>query len=617
MQRLLTDLAKPILPHFSAGRAQVHLGETRGHFGDPAGWLEGFARPLWGLVPLTAGGGEFEHWELWQKGIASGTDPTHPEYWGLAGDMDQRSVEQAAFGLGLAIAPDKLWEPLSIATKEQLTAWLDNINKVKLVHSNWLFFRVLVNLGLRSRGLAWARETVEADLVEIEKFHVTGGWSADGGNGPPYKDGRLGDYYIPWAIQFYALVYTKFLGQDDKERCDRFVERARLFAQDFQYYFDAHGAALPFGRSLTYRFAQGAFWGALAFADIEALPWPVIKGLYMRHLRWWMRQPIFTEAGVLTIGYTYPNLLVAESYNSSQSPYWAFKIFLPLALREDHPFWKAEEAPLPSRRAIHTVPGAKLVLVTDPRTHDVTAINPGQPVLDWPRNAIHKYSKCAYSTRFAFAVPSSAPTPTEGALDNGLSLSDDDRYFRVRDQCLDAEVKDGVAYSRAPYWPDVEVRTWLIAQQTGHIRIHHLRTARKLAALEGGFAVSWTARAALTTEIAEKVVVRTPWGAAALRNVFGKRTGEIVDLGANSHLMASLSTMPVLRSTHDPGEYWLACWAGGAETSDDFHEATRFSVIIEGAQCRLMRNDELWWSTTGSQCGTSSAARLRSLEEPA
>ena len=35
----------------------------------------------------------------------------------------------------------------------------------------------------------------------------------------------------------------------------------------------ADGGAFPFGRSLTYRMAQGSFWGALALADVDALDW--------------------------------------------------------------------------------------------------------------------------------------------------------------------------------------------------------------------------------------------------------------------------------------------------------------------------------------------------------
>ena len=43
LQRFARDLTAPLLPHFSAGRAQVRLGPNRAHYGDPAGWLEAHA----------------------------------------------------------------------------------------------------------------------------------------------------------------------------------------------------------------------------------------------------------------------------------------------------------------------------------------------------------------------------------------------------------------------------------------------------------------------------------------------------------------------------------------------------------------------------------------------
>lgn len=79
LQRLVQDLTEPIVPCFSAGRAQVEIGENRALYGDPAGLLEGFARPLWGIVPLLAGNGTFARTNLWQQGLANGTDPAHPE----------------------------------------------------------------------------------------------------------------------------------------------------------------------------------------------------------------------------------------------------------------------------------------------------------------------------------------------------------------------------------------------------------------------------------------------------------------------------------------------------------------------------------------------------------
>ncbi len=619
-QRLLRDLVAPLLPHFSAGRAQVKLGANRAHYGDPAGWLEGFARPLWGLAPLAAGSGRFDFWPLWQQGLVSGADPAHAEYWGRAGDYDQRSVEQGAFGFALTLAPERMWEPLNPAARERLSAWLQNINQVKLVQSNWLFFRVLVNLGLRHCGEKWSEENLEADLAQIDRFYVGDGWYTDGAGGPPYRDGRTGDYYVPMAFHFYGLLYARLASADDPTRAARFVERARRFAEDFQHWFAADGAALPFGRSLTYRFAQGAFWGALAFAAVEALPWGVIKGIYLRHLRWWMRQPIFSETGLLTIGYAYPNLCMAESYNSPGSPYWALKAFLPLALPESHPFWRAEEAPLPPRRRVHTVPGAKLVLVTDPRTRDVTAVNPGQPVLDWPRNASQKYSKCAYATRGGFGVPTSVATPTEGGLDSVISLSDDGRFFRVREQCFDPAVRDGVAFSHWEPWPGVELRTWLLAEPAGHLRIHRLRTARKIWSVEAGFAVPYTDKTTrqLLADAAPGPIVRAPHGASALRNLGVERQADCTDVGANGNLMASLSAMPLLRAAHEPGKYWLMCYAAASgETNDAFPDAADFAVELNGDVVRVLRRGEPWWSSAGGPCGESSPARLASLAQPA
>ena len=58
-----------------------------------------------------------------------------------------------------------------------------------------------------------------------------------------------------------------------------------------------------------------SFWGALAFADVELpapLTWGMVKGIVMRHLRWWQTQHnIWSSSGTLTIGYSYPNMYVS------------------------------------------------------------------------------------------------------------------------------------------------------------------------------------------------------------------------------------------------------------------------------------------------------------------
>ena len=79
-----------------------------------------------------------------------------------------------------------------------------------------------------------------------------------------------------------------------------------MFAQDFMWWFARSGEAIPYGRSLTYRFAQTAFWAALAFSGSEAVPWGILRGLISRHFRYWFRQPILDCEDKLTIGYAIP-----------------------------------------------------------------------------------------------------------------------------------------------------------------------------------------------------------------------------------------------------------------------------------------------------------------------
>jgi hypothetical protein len=620
LQQLVQTLVAPVLPHFSPGKAAVRLGAQHAWYGEPSELLEGFSRPLWGLIPLGAGGGAFAHWDDWREGLASGTDPEHPEFWGWPGDFDQRMVEMAALGLGLMLLPEELWRPLSPTTQAHLAVWLGRVNTVRPVDSNWRFFRVLVNLALRRRGLPWSAENLATDLQRLDEFHLGEGWYSDGRTGPSLRDGRIGDYYGPMGMHFYGLIYAQLEAETNSARAATYLERARSFAQDFIYWFAPDGPALPFGRSLTYRCAQGAFWGALAFAGVEALPWGVIKGVYLRHLRWWMRQPIFTETGLLTIGYTYPNLLMAETYNGPGSPYWALKIFLPLALPDSHPFWQAEEAPLPARKLIHSVPRAGLVVVAESKTGAVTALNPGQAVEDWPRHAPHKYSKFAYSTRFGFSVPAGAPSVAEGGFDSMLALSDDDRRYRGRDHCFEPEVRDGVAYSRWLPWPDVEVRTWLIAGDSGHVRVHRINSRRRLWSAECGFATGFDRRTTLLLRSGVgQIEIQTPMGSSAVRDLTGGRTPESVELGVNSHLLFSLAAMPVLRAEHEPGEFWLACVATGGAPRDKSSGTgvapdAAYVVRIEREICTIQCDGLPWWETSGPGCGRSEPARLHLLQ---
>lgn len=556
LQAAVRALFAPLRPRFSPGAARVRLGATGAHYDDHAAELEGFARPLWGLAPLAAGGGAFDGWELYRRGLANGSDPQHPEFWGEPEDRNQRLVEMAAIGLALALIPGQIWEPLGPRERANLARWLGAINRVGTVDSNWLFFRVLVNLGLARGGAGHDEAATRAALERLEQFYQGDGWYSDG-------DNQQRDYYIPFAFHYYGLVYAELAGGRDPERARRFRERAALFAQQFVHWFSADGAALPFGRSLSYRFAQGSFWGALAFAGVEALPWGVLKGLALRHLRWWARQPIFNPDGTLSIGYAYPNLNMAEQYNAPGSPYWALKFFLPLALPETHPFWRAEEQPLPELPPVQHQPHAHMILCRDPAGRHVVALASGQHE-PWIRHAGEKYAKFAYSTAFGFSVPLGRRGLTQAAADSVLALSDDGECYRVRERPVEARAERGALYARWRPIPGVEVETWLIPAGLWHLRLHRLRTDKPLWSAEGGFALDRSgddvlARAGLEQARAGLALARYPAGGSGLRDLLGRRQGRVLRVDPNTNLLRPRTVLPTLVAEHTPGEHWLAC----------------------------------------------------------
>ena len=83
---LMHKFLDPLKPYYSAGCARLHLGETGVTYNQNAIELEAFSRPLWALVPFWVGGGSDPEFEaIYRKGLAVGTDPENPEYWGTTG----------------------------------------------------------------------------------------------------------------------------------------------------------------------------------------------------------------------------------------------------------------------------------------------------------------------------------------------------------------------------------------------------------------------------------------------------------------------------------------------------------------------------------------------------
>ena len=160
-QSMLLDMIKPLVSHYSSAGAHLNVGVTAAAYGNRIAGMEGFSRVLWGLVPFWAGGGtEDTFLSLYQRGLASGPDPESDEFWGHLGDRDQRMVEMAAISFGILLIPELLWEPLTDRQKDNLAAWLGEINLHTQPENNWQFFKVVTNLALKSVNRRWNPEQV-------------------------------------------------------------------------------------------------------------------------------------------------------------------------------------------------------------------------------------------------------------------------------------------------------------------------------------------------------------------------------------------------------------------------------------------------------------------------
>ncbi|KAI0389899.1 hypothetical protein F5Y17DRAFT_96749 [Xylariaceae sp. FL0594] len=511
VQELLRALLDPLEPFFSPAKARVRCpGATAVRFDQTASEVEGICRPLWGLACLLAGGGEYHGTEWWIDGIKSGTDPESPEFWGYPRDNDQRMVEMCPLGYALAVAP-VIWQSLDERERTNVESWLGNsINEKNMPNTNWLWFRVFANLGLKKNGGKFSQQRLDSDIEHLDTFYRGDGWSNDGPEGIHQMD----YYSSSFAIHFLQLLYAKLADEEEPERAAEFKKRAQIAALDLVHYYDEEGRAIPFGRSVGYRFAMVSFWGALAYAGVELpkpLTWGMVKGIVLRHLRWWQTQPdIWSSSGTLTIGYSYPNMYMAENYNSPGSPYWACLAFICLAVPADHPFWTSEEEyhgeVIPKIKELRH-PGHIMSYLGG----HCMLLSSGQ-ACSYPMKGTHaKYGAFAYSSAYGYSVPPGVFTLEQYALASQLGLSDDGgEYWKTRRLSQYAAIEHrpsdsataGQETKSTPVlvsiwkpFSDVTVRTTLVppteATPNWHIRAHRIENAasRVLKTADGSFAI--------------------------------------------------------------------------------------------------------------------------------
>jgi len=451
-------------------------------------------------------------------------------------------------GMGMAMVPQQFFFALPKAAQENLYRWLSQINRSEMPKNNWVYFRVLVNTGFAVCGLPYDQARLDSDFALINGHYEGDGWYFD------YSTQR--DYYIPWAFQFYGLVYAHLKPKGDN--AEELIKRAKQYAPDFACWFADTGEGVPYGRSLTYRFAQSAFFAAQAYAGAKTntVGYGEMKHILLQNLRYWFQQPIFTRDGVLTIGYRYPNLLMAEGYNAPGSPYWSMKSFLCLAMAEDHPFWQAEEK-APRLPAVSAQPHARHLIVRSDGGRQVTAYQAGNHCEKHAHNEA-KYEKFAYSTAFGFSVSKCRMYLDAGAFDSMLAVSRDSVVWYPRYGCESFEIRDNGTYAAWKPIAEVQVETEIYPVGAWHIRKHHIHTGVEIRIAEGGFAISAETYGDRRT-LEREAAVLTAAEISGIRALQGYDSAEIVGTEPNTNLLSQRALLPTLHAVLQPGDHTLVC----------------------------------------------------------
>lgn len=510
---------------------ETYRGNTGSAYEDHIRRFEQFSRPLWGIFSIIASKENSIDVQRYIDRIKDGINPDSSMYFKkVTTKTRQIAVEMAVYGFGLAYCGEELLKYFNLVEREQLAEWLNSINEIEIPESNWLFFVVLVNMGLKKNNLKYNDKKLSYALKKIDTFYLGNGWYSDG-------VGEQRDYYIPFALHFYGLLYSMLLSEEKEKK--KYQERARIFAKDFIYWFDGEGRSLPFGRSLIYRFAHVAFWSAMVVTNNCEYPLEVIKGIIMRSLNWWNKQPMYTEKGHLSIGYSYPNLIMTEYYNAPGSPMWAFKAFIILLLPSSHEFWKVEAAPYPNLDLKSNQIHAGFLIEQAPNGKFSYALSGRQFSKGGIMHNSEKYGKFCYSTYFGWNITRDQDDIKNCACDSSLALSiKGTNQFFTRSTINKFKQTDDYILSAWNYGDIAKVESYLIPlDYKWHIRIHKIETKYELEAYEGGFPVfEWNPKF-VSPEIKDNsITLNNEFGKTSIIDLLNNRKSEIVLQNPNTNI---------------------------------------------------------------------------------
>ncbi|MGW2561042.1 DUF2264 domain-containing protein [Streptomyces sp. NPDC001514] len=457
------ELLLAVRPYASPRRGLINLpGPRPSCSGSLSDGLEGYARTfLLAAFRVAGAGGDdpYGHLARYAEGLASGTSGAYgalgtygTDAWPRIVDVRQAIVESASVALSLRLTRPWLWDTLDERTRQRAVDWLLPALGPSPVDNNWWLFGLTVAGFLQDAGIETDRAqlTIDRSLARIEEWYAGDGWYSDGA-------GRSFDHYNGWALHLYPVLHAHLAG--DKDLLDRYGPRLRAHLDGYARLFGADGSPMPYGRSLTYRFAAAAAPWLGALTGHTPLTPGATRRLASGAVRHFLHRGATDARGLLTLGWHGPYEPVLQRYSGPASPYWASKGFLGLLLPPGHPAWTDREEPLPAETedAVTALAPAGLLIQSTAADGLVRLHNHGTgPVGATGGDDDPCYARFAYSTRTG---------PVTGRTDS------DDNHFAL--------VLDGSPTSRGPAEPQGSGPGWAASAHTPcpGVRVHSLTLA--------------------------------------------------------------------------------------------------------------------------------------------
>lgn len=269
--------------------------------------------------------------QILMQALIQGTEKNSQGYWGVIRDYDQRICECCDIALTIWLSREVVWRDFTSAQRQQILAWLSQINHCQTVDNNWHLFIVLTQLIIRS--LSGYGEIDMQRYHRIKAFYVGDGWFRDGAKGNY-------DYYNSWG--FHYLLF--WIDQIDTEFDRNFIRQScHEFCQNFRYFFTPCGFPF-FGRSACYRLAAPCALMAQAIQSGNATG--QLKRIIATLHDFFIRRGAVTN-GVCTQGLFQANRALLDGYSGTGSSLWGLRtLILMLYGGKDCGLWQVEETPL-------------------------------------------------------------------------------------------------------------------------------------------------------------------------------------------------------------------------------------------------------------------------------